>query len=168
MKKPGVVAKTGFKPIHTLMSENEAIAPMLQRLNLISRLQKTYVSTIPAALNGSSRVAAVEGTTLVIAAANGAVAASLRQILPRLLAKFQENKMQEQEVTAIRVVVQPDTPARIPVPTRPATTESSGSPMPDQALQKLAAALDDSPLKDTLEQIRKRRERALTLRNKRS
>jgi hypothetical protein len=40
--------------------------------------------------------------------------------------------------------------------------------MPDQALQKLAAALDDSPLKDTLEQIRKRRERALTLRNKRS
>ncbi|HEX9391076.1 MAG TPA: DciA family protein [Usitatibacteraceae bacterium] len=160
--------KTGFKPIHALMGENEAIAPMLQRLNLISRFQQTYVSTIPAGLNASSRVAAVEGTTLVIAAANGAVAASLKQMLPRLLAKFQENKMQEQEVTAIRVVVQPESLAldREPPRRTRATTVAPIAPMPDSSLGKLAEALEESPLKTTIQQIQKRRERALTVRKK--
>src|SRR5258706_6280553 len=88
--------KTGFKPIHALMGENEAIAPMLQRLNLISRFQQTYVSTIPAGLNASSRVAAVEGTTLVIAATNWAVAASLEQMVPPILAQLSENKKPRQ------------------------------------------------------------------------
>ncbi len=166
MKKDGVPLKSGFKPIHTLMSENEAIAPMLQRLNLISRFQKTYVSTIPAGLNESSRVAAVEGTTLIIATANGAVATSLKQILPRLLAKFQENKMQEQEVTAIRVVVQPEVLALDRDVAKPKRAVAGIAPMPDSSLGKLADALEDSPLKATVQQIQKRRERALTARKK--
>jgi hypothetical protein len=166
MKKFGTQLKTGFKPIHTLMSENEAIAPMLQRLNLISRLQQTYVSAIPAGLIASSRVAAVEGTTLVIAVANGAIAASLKQILPRLLVKFQENKMQEQEVTAIRVVVQPEALALDREATKPPRTLAGNAPMPDSALGELANALEDSPLKVTVQQIQKRRERALTNRKK--
>ncbi len=157
--------KTGFKPIRALMSENEAIAPMLQRLNLISRFQQTYVATIPAGLSASSRIATVEGTTLIIAAANGAVAASLKQMLPRLLAKFQENKTQEQEVTAIRVVVQPaamdlDSLRHPGNPAAPITA------MPDSSLNQLAGALDDSPLKTTIEKMQKRRERALTARKK--
>lgn len=157
--------KTGFKPIQALMSENEAIAPMLQRLNLIARFQKTYISTIPAGLSASSRIATVEGTTLIIAAANGAVAASLKQMLPRLLAKFQENKTQEQEVTAIRVVVQPS-PADPASQARPGTPASPISPMPDATLNQLAGALDDSPLKATLQKMQKNRERALTGRKK--
>lgn len=166
MKKSGSQPKGGFKPIHALMSENEAIAPMLQRLNLISRLQNTFVATIPAGLNASSRVAAVEGTTLVIAAANGAVAASLKQMLPRLLMKFQENKMQEQEVTAIRVAVQPEALALDREPARPKRRVANVAPMPDASLESLAGSLEESPLKATVQQIQKRRERALSLRKK--
>ena len=162
MKKTGGVPKTGFKPIHALMSENEAIAPMLQRLNLIARFQKTYISTIPTGLSESSRVAALEGTTLVIAAANGAVAASLKQMLPRLLAKFQENKKQEQEVNAIRVVVQPEALVLDRAPPSPKRAVIAIAPMLDSSLLKLADALDDSPLKATVQRIQKRRERALT------
>lgn len=166
MKKIGVPLGTGFKPIHALMSENEAIAPMLQRLNLISRFQKTYVNIIPAGLSESSRVAAIEGSTLIIATANGAIAASLKQMLPRLLAKFQENKKQEQEVTAIRVVVQPEALALDRVLPTPKRASIAIAPMPDSSLLKLADALEDSPLKATVQQMQKRRERALTARKK--
>ena len=166
MKKTGGIPKTGFKPIHALMSENEAIAPMLQRLNLIARLQKTYVSIVPTGLTESSRVAALEGTTLVIATANGAVAATLKQILPRLLAKFQENKKQEQEVNAIRVVVQPDALAVDRAPPTPKRAVIAIAPMLDSSLLKLADALDESPLKATVQRIQKRRERALTVAKK--
>jgi hypothetical protein len=166
MKKVGAPLKTGFRPIHALMSENEAIAPMLQQLNLISRYQKTYVGTVPAGLCESSRVAAVEGSTLVIAVSSGAVAASLRQMLPRILAKFQENKKQEQEVTAIRVVVQPESLA-LDRPVAPARRPNlATAPITDTSLVRLADALADSPLKATVEKIQKRRERALTVRKK--
>ena len=166
MKKTGGIPKTGFKPIHALMSENEAIAPMLQRLNLIARLQKTYVSIVPTGLTESSRVAALEGTTLIIATANGAVAATLKQILPRLLAKFQENKKQEQEVNAIRVVVQPEALAVDRAPPTPKRAVIAIAPMLDSSLLKLADALDESPLKATVQRIQKRRERALTVAKK--
>ena len=94
MKKSGLGQKSGFKPLRTLMSENQEIAPMMRKAQLIARLQKTYAESIPANLihlNESSRIAAVEGTTLVIAVANGAVATSLKQMLPRLLVTFQKN-----------------------------------------------------------------------------
>ncbi len=95
---------------------------------------------------------------MIIAAANGAVAAKLKQMLPRLLEKFRQNKKQEQEVTAITVLVQPDFFLPAPAPKTGAPRE----PMPTTLLDELAESLEDSPLKTTIEGIRKRRERALT------
>lgn len=154
------MTRTGFKPINALMRENEALKPIQDRLARISRIQHSFAETLPPGLNESCRVATVEGSTLVIAAANGAVAAKLKQMLPRLLVKFQENKKQEQQVTAISVVVQPsyfatDPGRRAPVPREP---------MPIGKLAELAESLEDSPLKRTVERIRKNRERALTAR----
>ena len=171
MKKSG----SGFKPLRTLISENEEIQPMMQKAALISRLQKTYADTIPANLqhlNETSRIAAVEGSTLVIAVANGAVATSLKQMLPRLLEQFQKNAQSnqkflkhqtpEQEVTAIRLLVQPEYfgADSTPKPLQRATI--ANTPMSADALSKLTNQLADSPLKETLEKIQKRRERALT------
>lgn len=131
------------------------------RLAVISRLQKTFADTLPASLRTSSRVAAVEGTTLIVAATNGAAAALLKQMVPRLVARFQENQMQEQEVTAIRVIVQPDATGETGSPRRRKGTDAS-APMADAALETLAGALSDSPLKDTVTKLQKKRERALT------
>ncbi len=158
MANMGSTPRNGFKPINALMRENETIAPIHDRLQRISRLQHSFADALPPGLSTSCRVATVEGSTLIIAAANGAVAAKLKQMLPRLLEKFGQNKKQEQQVTAITVLVQPDYFRPEPaVKTGPAR-----EPMPTAMLTELAESLEDSPLKTTLETIRKKRERALT------
>ena len=164
MAPSGSKPNPGFKPINALMRDNEAIAPIHDRLQRIARLQHSFADVLPPGLNTSCRVAAVEGSTLVIAAANGAVAAKLKQMLPRLLEKFSQNKKQEQEVTAISVLVQPDFFQPEPAP----RTGPPREPMPTAMLAELAESLEDSPLKTTVEKIRKRRERALTTAAKKS
>jgi hypothetical protein len=162
--KPGAksTSKSGFKPIRTLVAENESIAPMLRQLGVISRLQKTYAETVPTSLNDMSRIAAVEGSTIIVAAANGHAATILKQMLPRLLQQFRENQKQEQEVTAIRVIVQPSmTAGNSELPLR-VTAVKNGEPMPQTAIDKLANSLSDSPLKDTIKRIQQKRERTLT------
>lgn len=99
---------------------------------------------------------------MVIATANGAIAAKLKQMLPRLLESFGEkycqNKKQYQEVTAISVIVQPEffvveTRQRLSLPR---------APIPFDKLAELAESLEDSPLKTALEAISIQRQRALT------
>ena len=148
----------GFKPIHALIRENDVIAPIHDRLQRVSRLQHSFADALPPGLSNSCRVAAVEGSTLIIAAANGAVAAKLKQMLPRLLEKFRQNKKQEQEVTVISVLVQPDYFRPEPEPKVAPPRE----PMPTSMVTELAESLEDSPLKTTMEALRKKRERALT------
>jgi hypothetical protein len=164
MASAGSKPFSGFKPINALMRDNEAIAPIHDRLQRVSRLQHSFADALPPGLSVSCRVAAVEGSTLVIAAANGAVAAKLKQMLPRLLEKFRQNKKQEQEVTVISVVVQPDFFQPEPAP----RTGPPREPMPSAMLAELAESLEDSPLKTTIEGIRRQRERALTAANKKS
>jgi hypothetical protein len=156
----------GFKSIHMLMGEDEIIAPVLKRAELIAHLQKIYTDAIPTHLKVSSRVAAMEGSTLVVATANGAVAAMLKQMLPRLLERFRENQKQEQEVTVIRVIVQPEVLGPDAGQNRPANRASSAAPMPDSNLSALAETLAESPLKEAVKRIQQRRKRALTIAKK--
>ena len=149
---------TGSKPIHTLLRESEALLPFHQRLRQISRLQKTFVDGLPHGLSESSRIATVEGSTIIVATANGAVAAKLKQMMPRLLDKFRENKKQYQEVTAISVIVQPD----FFVAEKVVKTSPPRQPMPSEKLTELTESLEDSPMKTTLLAIASRRQRALT------
>ncbi|MEQ1518267.1 MAG: DUF721 domain-containing protein, partial [Usitatibacteraceae bacterium] len=103
--------KYGARPIQSLLRENEALLPFHQRLRQLSKLQKTFADALPPGLSDSCRIATVEGSTIIVATANGAVAAKLKQMLPRLLEKFSEkigeNKKQYQEVTGFSVIVQP-------------------------------------------------------------
>jgi hypothetical protein len=145
---------SSFKPIRTLVAENEAIAPMLGQLAHLAKLQKTYADTVPASLLASSRVAAMEGSTMIVAATNGAAAAQLKQMLPRLFARFLENQKRDQEVTAIRVIVQPAVVPGAGASNKPVVP---GTPMSDASLGALAAALPESPLKETVARMQKRR-----------
>ena len=157
---------SGSKPIRTLLRENETLLPFHQRLRQLSKLQKTFVDALPPGLSESCRIATVEGSTIIIATANGAVAAKLKQMLPRLLERFGEtigeNKKQYQEVTGISVIVQPE----FFVAETLTRQGPSRAPMPTDKLAELAESLEDSPLKSALQTIATKRERALTNKQK--
>lgn len=111
---------------------------------------------------------------MVIAAANGAIATNLKAYSPRLLENFQnqlektsgKKNKQEQEVTSIRVLVQPEISTwRPPTPTSVRLTTQK-TPISDAQLADLADKLGETPLKAAVERILSKRatkgKRALT------
>jgi hypothetical protein len=135
-----------------LLSENAELLPLARRLERIKRLQRRYRTVAPAQLAEASRVCAIDGTTVVVFATSGPVAAALRQIAPRLLeglrtmARKSSKHPEDQELNSIRIEVQvKDGTPRRPVPAR--------SDLPRERLGKVAEGLQDSPLKETLERL---------------
>jgi hypothetical protein len=139
-------------PISRLLGDSAEVRPIAQQLLLIKRLQKRYRSLAPGNLAQASRVCAIEGTTVVICAASGPIAAALRHLAPRLLQALRGDSSagskhsRDQELTSIRVEVQVDAPE----PRRPVRPRA---PLPAEALSRVAGRLSDSPLKSELERI---------------
>ena len=139
------------EPISRLLGATPELRPLSERLEQIKRLQKRYRNLAPGELAQASRVCAIDGTTVVICAASGAVAAALRHIAPRLLEGLRENRRsskhsRDQELTSIRVQVQVNPPPlKRPVRAR--------GEMPRERLAKTAERMKDSPLKETLTRI---------------
>ncbi|HEX4944918.1 MAG TPA: DciA family protein [Usitatibacteraceae bacterium] len=148
------------EPLARLLRENADLAPVRNRLDQVKRLQGLYRSVVPVALASSSRVCAVDGTTVVVRADNAPVAAALRAIAPRLLAGLNDpataatgppekkplKNKQDQELTALRVEIQVDVPAP-PRKVRPRDD------IPVERLAEVARGLSASPLKDALDRI---------------
>ena len=136
--------------IARLLGDNAELRPLSERLQLIKRLQKRYRTLAPEELAQASRVCAIEGTTVVICAASGPVAAALRHLAPRLLAGLTQSRHtkhpRDQELTSIRVEVQ----VAKPVIRRPVRARGE---MPRERLAEAAEKMADSPLKDTLKRI---------------
>ena len=143
------------EPLSRLLRNSPDLAPVRDRLEQVKRLQGRYRSVVPVALASSSRVCAVDGTTVVVRADNAPVAAALRALAPRLLAGLNETAQPEknslkikrdQELTALRVEVQVEAP---PLPRKVRARE----PLPVERLAEVAAHLADSPLQESLERI---------------
>jgi len=143
------------QPLARLLRGNPDLGPVRDRLELVGRLQARYRSVVPGELASTSRVCAVDGTTVVVRADNAPVAAALRAMAPRLLAglnspagpdKNSLKNKRDQELTALRVEVQVDAPP-------PARRVRNRDPLPVARLAEIAATLADSPLKDALERI---------------
>jgi hypothetical protein len=141
--------------VSKLLDENSELRPLQLRLEYIKRLQRRYRTLAPEQLAEASRVCAIDGTTVVICATSGPVAAALRHLAPRLLEGLREaarkssKHSRDQELTSIRIEVQVNIPkARQRVVAR--------SEMPVEQLSQLAGKLSDSPLKETLERISSR------------
>ena len=138
--------------VSRLLDENADLKPLATRLAYIKRLQRRYRSLAPEQLAEASRVCAIDGTTVVICATSGPVAAALRHYAPRLLEGLREaarkssKHSRDQELTSIRIEVQ----VTIPKPKR--MVQARGE-LPVERLAQLASRLSDSPLKDTLERI---------------
>lgn len=141
------------EPIAKLLGDNADLRPLSARLELIKRLQKRYRTLVPEGFAAASRVCAIDGTTVVICAASGPVAAALRHLAPRLLeglrtVRRNSKQQRDQELIAIRIEVQVEAaPPKRPVKAR--------GTMPRERLASLAQRMDESPLKETLERIGK-------------
>ena len=140
------------EPISRLLGNSGELRPLARQLLLVKRLQKRYRTLAPENLASASRVCAIEGTTIVVCAASGPVAAALRHLAPRLLQALREVQRanpkhpRDQDFTSIRIEVQVDT-----APPRRAV--KSRGEMPAEKLAGVAAKLADSPLKAELERI---------------
>jgi len=150
--------------ISKLLGDSTELRPLSERLELIKRLQKRYRTLVPEGFAAASRVCAIDGTTVVICAASGPVAAALRHLAPRLLEGLRSSRrnskqQRDQELTAIRIEVQVDVPA----PKRPVKARGA---MPRERLAGLADKMGDSPLKETLERIGKTTPQSKSTRSK--
>ena len=134
--------------IARLLGDNADLRPLSERLRYIKRLQKRYRTLAPEKLADASRVCAIEGTTVVICASSGPVAAALRHLAPRLLSGLAANSKhpRDQELTSIRIEVQ----VSVPEPKRPVRARGE---MPRERLAEAAEKMADSPLKETLKRI---------------
>jgi hypothetical protein len=135
--------------ISKLLGANAELRPLTERLEHIKRLQKRYRTLVPGEIADASRVCAIDGTTVVICATSGAVAAALRHVAPRLLeglrgkVRNSTKSSEDQKLTAVRVEVQ----VAVKPPRRPVLPRE---PLPDRKLAAIAERLSDSPLKETL------------------
>ena len=137
-----------------LIGNSDELRPLARQLLLVKRLQKRYQSLAPENLASASRVCAIEGTTVVICAASGPVAAALRHLAPRLLQSLREMQRanpkhpRDQEFTSIRIEVQVATAP-------PKRAVKPRGEVPAEKLEGIAAKLGEGPLKDELVRITK-------------
>jgi hypothetical protein len=124
-------------------------------LEQLASIQETLIKIAPRQLAQYCSVGGFSGGSLTIYASNSAIAAKLKQSLPSILLKFQENGHQ---VTAIRVAVQAHYPP------------SGGSNPPEGGVAKkrqigeigkanlsgFAAELPPSPLKTAIKSMLKK------------
>jgi hypothetical protein len=137
--------------ISRLLGTSTEFRPLAEQLLRIRRLQKRYRTLAPENLAKASRVCAIEGTTVVVCASSGPVAAALRHLAPRLLeglraVRTASKHSRDQDFTSLRVEVQVDAPA-------PRRAVKPRAELPAERLASVAAGLADSPLKSELERI---------------
>lgn len=115
------------------------------------RLQQVYARIAPEHLARSSQVANYKMGKVVIHAFNGAVAAKLKQLAPRLAVEFCEKACEVTGVTVrVQVAVHHDAPAR-----PPAAREIS--PAARERIERAAAAMNESSaLRATLLRLARR------------
>jgi len=126
--------------------------PELQTLNQKTRqlmaLQSVLAEVLPGDLATSVSVALVKAGELTLSADNGAVAAKLRQMAPRILIKLRQLG---HEITGIRLQVQVRMRDNSLSP-----KQISLSPRARDAINLLSERLETSPLKAALKRLGRR------------
>lgn len=141
--------KSGMPPTVTSLLESEAhVARLTAHAGRLLQLQRQLELALPRQLTKLVRVANYRLGKLVIHAANGAVAAKVRQIVPGLVEKYRQNGA---EVNEIEIKVQPANPMTLKVSTKaPALIGDKAK----QGLTDLAEKLPpDAPLRLALERL---------------
>ena len=137
--------------IGNLLASSGELQALSRQARRLAELQQVLFEAVPPALSKAARVKNCRGGTLVLLADNAAVAAKLRQLVPRLLLHLQIRAV---EVTVIRVEVQ------VKAPQIGAGNDLTKRVLPTDAVKdfgKLSDALPPSPLKSALTRLVARR-----------
>ena len=142
------------QPFSTFIQAEPALKPLFQQLSELSYLQKIFQACVSAPFAKLGQVGSYRDGTVALVAKNGAAAAKLKQVLPSLEEKFSE--LLGRPVT-VKVSVLVDNQ------TEPTASTRNGKPAMSavalESLQKLAAELPTSSLKDEVATLLKRQRR---------
>ena len=126
--------------------------PELQALNRelkqLAVLQSALAEILPDDLSTSTRVSVMKAGSVTLSANNGAAAAKLKQLTPRILDALRKHV---HEINGIRVEVQLRTGDN-PLPEKQISMSSGAS----EAIESLSKQLDTSPLKVALDRLSRR------------
>lgn len=137
------------EPLAYLRSDDK-LGSLLPTAQQVAALQTDCERQLPA-LFATCRVLQLREHTLNIAVPNAALATRLRQVLPKLQQGLREKGW---SVEQIRLKVQPMAPETTPVVPREHRELSSGAL---SSFAALASEIDDSPLRDAVQALLKRR-----------
>lgn len=141
------------------LNADAGMARLSAQAGRLLKLQRLYERAIPAALARHGRVANVKSGNIIIHAQNGAVAAKIRQLAPRLAEVFRQEGV---DLNEILVRVQPST---LVSAERNTQIRSSIGEEAKQGLTTLAQKLpQDSPLRKALDRFVERAELRITKR----
>ena len=141
------------------LNADAGMARLSAQAGHLLKLKRLYERAIPAALARHGRVANVKSGNIIIHAQNGAVAAKIRQLAPRLAEVFRREGV---DLNEILVRVQPST---LVSAERNTQIRSSIGEEAKQGLTTLAQKLpQDSPLRKALDRFVERAELRITKR----
>ena len=137
--------------IGEILAASGELKPLSRATRRRAELERLLFEAAPRTLSEATRVTGIRAGTLLVSADNAAVAAKLRQLVPRLLIHISER---DPEVTGIRVDVQVK-PSKIK-----AEDEVTKHSLPPEAIKDfvtLGESLPPSPLKSALARLVARR-----------
>ncbi|PWT76296.1 MAG: hypothetical protein C5B46_01340 [Proteobacteria bacterium] len=139
------VVVDGQTSIGSLLASLRDLQAIYVRVKKLSALQQSYAAALPSELSRRTRVSFERSGTVVVFADNGAVAAKLRHLAPRIVSEIVKA---HPEVTSIRVEVQVAQSSMGPARTRPSIGLRGLA-----SLVKLRDALPEAPLRAALSRL---------------
>lgn len=132
-----------------LLGRSDELRAITLRARRLMELQQVYEASAPAEIARASHVAGIKAGVLVLCADYPAVAAKLKQLLPRITENLRQRGA---EINGIRVEVQVKTPGAR------ALKQRDKAPLPVDLFEKLSEQVREPGLKSALTNIiRKRR-----------
>jgi hypothetical protein len=138
------------RKVSEILDADDALGNLAAASRRVQQLQRIYLEAVPAAFSRVSRVGWARAGVVSVIASNGAVAAKLRQLTPRILEGFRRHGL---EFNSMRIEVQVEAgPGKADAP--------APSPLPRAALDAIENALRStapSPLRAALQRLARRR-----------
>ncbi len=137
-------------PAHKIdfyLNSSSSLRALTGAARRVAELQQIFLNIAPQPLTQACCVKQLRAGTLILLAGNAAVAAKLKQLAPRLLTAYGKHG---EEVTAIKVEVQVGEDASR------ASSKRAPKRLSIEAirnLERLAAELDDTPLKQAVAKL---------------
>jgi hypothetical protein len=146
------------RKVSEILGADNALGNLAAASRRLEQLQRIYLETVPAAFSRASRVGSARGGVATIIASNGAVAAKLRQMTPRILDGFKRHGL---EFNSMRIEVQADAAAERPGVAGAMRPGAAGamrlSPAASSAVEDALRTVPPSPLRDALKRLARRR-----------